>query len=90
MIGFFKKTLKKEIVNLSEQILNDILTDKKRTSNIESYGINDGNKIISEFLEHNEIELAFDHLAYVISESGVELKPKQKARFNSIEERLKK
>jgi|TARA_B110000037_G_scaffold83718_1_gene99534 hypothetical protein len=90
MIRIFKKPLKKEISDLSGQILNDVLANKKVISKMESLGIRDGEKIISEFLEHKEIGLAYKHLEYIVTETQIELKPEQITRLKIIAERLNK
>ncbi len=90
MTRFFKKSLKKEIADLSGQILTEILANKKLMSAMESCGIKDGEEIILEFLTHREIGLAYEHLEYVISESRIELTTEHLTRLKYIEQKLKK
>ena len=51
MINIFKKSIKKEIAELSNQIHNVIVKNGFET---DSCGIKDGNEIITEYLTQNE------------------------------------
>lgn len=65
--SIFEKTLKNEIGDLFENILNDQWKSQKESTEPKSAGILDCEEIISEFLEQNEFGCALEHLTYVIS-----------------------
>ncbi|WP_299611290.1 hypothetical protein [uncultured Aquimarina sp.] len=74
MLNIFKKSIKKEIAELSNEILNVIVKNGFET---DSCGIKDGNEIITEYLTKNELGLAYEHLEYVISETELSLNSEQ-------------
>jgi hypothetical protein len=86
MLATFKKTIKKEIAELSNQILEVILKNGFET---DALGINDGNEIIKEYLTQNELGLAYEHLAYVISEADLSLNAEQTKKMIFIAEKLR-
>ena len=88
MFNFFKKSIKKEIAELSDQILSEISLNEKVSLNIDSCGITDGKEIISEFLMQNETGLAYEHLIYVISECEFNPQDCDTEKINSIAKRL--
>jgi len=88
MFSFFKKSIKKEITELSDQILTEISLNEKVSLNMDSCGIMDGKEIISEFLIQNETGLAYEHLIYVISECEFNPKDCETEKLNSIAKRL--
>ena len=88
LIKIFQKSLKKEIAELSNEILNSVWLNKIEQSNIESLGIKDGKQIISEYLENREFGIAYEHLAYIITECEMELSIKQKNRTDKIANRM--
>ena len=85
MFNIFKKPIKKEIEELSNQILNVIVKNGFET---DSCGIKDGNKIITEYLTQNELGLAYEHLEYVISEVELSLDSEQIKKMIFIAEKL--
>ncbi|MGC1631651.1 MAG: hypothetical protein WA749_05995 [Gelidibacter sp.] len=52
MIKIFHKSLKKEIAELSNDILNSVWSNRIEQTNIESLGIKNGKQIIAEYLEN--------------------------------------
>lgn len=84
----FKKTIKKEIADLTTSILNDQWKSQISSTKIESLGILDGNKIIFEFLEHNEYGCAFEHLTYVVSETQTKLTIDQANKIRQLGKKL--
>ena len=88
MIRIFQKSLKKEIAELSIEILNSVWSNRIQQSNIESLGIKDGKQIIAEYLENREYGIAYEHLAYIITECEMELNVQQKNRMNKIADRM--
>lgn len=89
MINHTKKSLQKQIRDLSNDILNSVWLNKVEQSAIKSLGIKDGPQIISDYLKNLENEIAFEHLVYVISECDLELNLEQKNRINKITELMK-
>jgi hypothetical protein len=85
MLNIFKKSIEKEIADLSDQILNVILQNDLKTN---SYGIKDGKEIITEYITQNEWGLAYQHLEYVISEAEFRLSSEQTKRMSLIAEKL--
>lgn len=73
MFSIFNNSIKNEIAYLSKQILNGILLNDKLELKADSCGINNGIDIIIEYLDNNELGLAYEHLEYVISEYGIVL-----------------
>jgi hypothetical protein len=86
---FTKGKLKDDVANLTEQILSKEWLSYIKTTHIDSLGILDGKDIIFEFLDNNEIGCAFDHLAYILSESKTSLNSKQNEIFQEIREKLR-
>jgi len=43
-----------------------------------------GDKIVHDYLEHGEVGVAFDHLNYMIDETGVTLSPKLRGKLAEI------
>ncbi|WP_115839807.1 hypothetical protein [Winogradskyella sediminis] len=81
-------TLKNEIRDLSEKILNDQWKSRIESTEIDSAGIIDCEEIISEFLEQNEFGCAFKHLTYVISETETNLTTEQANRIKQLNKKL--
>ena len=88
MIKIFQKSLKKEIAELSNEILNSVWWNRIKHSDIESSGIKDGKLIITEYLENREYGIAYEHLAYIITECEMELSVEQKNRLDKIADRI--
>jgi len=86
--SIFGKTLKNEIRDLFESILNDQWKSRIESTEIESAGIINCEEIISEFLEQNEFGCAFEHLTYVISETEIKLTTEQANRINQLKNKL--
>ncbi len=85
MLNTFTKSIKKEIAELSNQIL-DVIVENGFES--DSCGIKDGNEIITEYLTQNELGLAYEHLEYVISETDLSLNSEQTKTMIFIAEKL--
>jgi hypothetical protein len=88
LIKIFQKSLKKEIAELSNEILNFIWSNRIELSNIESLGIKDGKQIIAEYLENREYGIAYEHLRYIITECEMELSVERKNRMDKIADRM--
>ena len=88
MIKIFQKSLEKEIAELSNEVLNSVWSYKIEHSDIKSSGIKDGKQIITEYLENREYGIAYEHLAYIITECEMELKIEQKNRMAKIADRM--
>ena len=86
--SIFGNTLKNEIRDLSENILNDQWRSRIESTEIDSAGIMDCEKIISEFLEQNEFGCAFEHLTYIISETETNLTTEQTNRIKQLNKKL--
>ena len=86
--SIFGNTLKNEIRDLSDNILNDQWKSRIESTEIESAGIMDCEQIISEFLEQNEFGGAFEHLTYVISETETNLTTEQANRIRQLNKKL--
>ncbi|GEQ87416.1 hypothetical protein ULMS_29240 [Patiriisocius marinistellae] len=84
LIKIFQKSLKKEIAELSNDILNTVWSNRIEQSNFESLGIKNGKQIIAEYLENREYGIAYEHLAYLITECEMELSVEQKNRMDKI------
>ncbi|MDN3594172.1 hypothetical protein [Zunongwangia endophytica] len=88
MIKTFQKSLKKEIAELSNEILNSVWSNRIEQSNIESLGIKNGKQIIAEYLENREYGIAYKHLAYIITECEMELSVERKNRMDKVADRM--
>ncbi|TXK74163.1 hypothetical protein [Mesonia sp. K4-1] len=88
MIKIFQKSLKKEIAELSNDILNSVWSNRIEQSNIESLGIKNGKQIIAEYLKNREFGIAYEHLAYITTECEMELSVEQKNRMDKIADRM--
>ena len=86
--SIFGKTLKNEIKDLFENILNDQWKSRIESTEIESAGIMNCEEIISEFLEQNEFGCALEHLTYLISETETNLTSEQAKRINQLNNKL--
>ncbi|WGD34286.1 hypothetical protein [Olleya sp. YS] len=75
--------IKDLIVELSEAIYTTIIKEKLHLK-IDSTGIENGKEIVNEFVEQNEIYLAFEHVEYMISETEIKLKEDELKKLNDI------
>ena len=73
---------------MSNAILNSAWSNRIEQSNIESLGIKNGKQIIAEYLENREYGIAYEHLAYIITECKMELSVEQKNRMDKIADRM--
>jgi hypothetical protein len=78
-----KKT-SKLIASWAKRISDLIDANEALKLKIDQVGILDGNQIISEFLIQNEIGIAYDHLIYMISASGVDLSENQITEITTL------
>ena len=83
-----KSFIKNSIIELSNEIFKNILTKEEDNLEFKSSGIFDGKEIIEEYILYNEYGLAFDHLKYVINESGYKLNNEQRKVMNNIVMRI--
>ena len=88
MIKIFQKSLKKEIAELSNEILSSVWSIKIKNSDTESRGIKDGKQLITEYLKNREYGIAYEHLAYIITECEIELSVEQKTRLDKIADKM--
>jgi len=86
LINFFQKSPRKQIAKLSKEILNTEFLSKENKT--ESIGIKDAAQIVSDYLKHKEYGLAYEHLAYVITETGVQLTSEQEKQMGEIASRM--
>lgn len=80
-----KYVLKKTIAELSNEIFNVILKSGLKT---DSCGIKNGNEIITEYLNKNELGLAYEHLEYIVFETDFSLISEQNEKINLIAKQL--
>lgn len=83
-----RKTVQIAINMLTSEILSQNQLLQESLNEIDSFGITDAKQIINEYLEEDELGLAFDHLNYVISEIGIDLSFDQKSRIIKVSEKL--
>ncbi len=88
MIKIFQKSLKKEIAELSNEILSSVWSIKIKNSDTESRGIKDGKQLITEYLKNREYGIAYEHLAYISTECEIELSVEQKTRLDKIADKM--
>ena len=88
LIKIFQKSLKKEIAELSNEILNSVWSNRIEQTNFENLGIKDGKQTIAEYLKNREFGIAYEHLAYIITECEMELSVEQKNRMDKIADRM--
>ncbi|GAB5520685.1 MAG: hypothetical protein RhofKO_29360 [Rhodothermales bacterium] len=55
-------------------------------SGLDQAGLQDGQSIIRDFLEHNELGLAFDHVIYMIEEAELALSNRAREELRYIKE----
>lgn len=78
MFNLFKRNNPaKKIQQWAESISVLINYNEELKVKIDQVGILDGQTIIKEFIENNELGLAYEHLIYMISESGIYLTEEQ-------------
>nr|WP_321248210.1 hypothetical protein [uncultured Psychroserpens sp.] len=77
------------IKELSLCVFDEILNIEKSYIEFESFGIKDGKRLVFDFLENNELGLAFEHIKYVISETEIKLKEKEITKMKLIALKLK-
>jgi len=85
---FFKHSIRNEISELTNGILNEKWQKEISKAKIESFGILDGRELIFEFLDHNENRCAYEHLAYIISELEISLTNHQIMKMDKLVEKL--
>lgn len=88
MISLVRNPLKKELKRLGIEIQDLILNDKLLSSKIDQEGIKDGAQIISEYVDQNELELAFEQLHYMITESEIQLSKDQSFRVDKMARKI--
>ncbi|MEK6153125.1 MafI family immunity protein [Flavobacteriaceae bacterium 3-367] len=81
--------MKKELLALSSEIINGLLSRKDPFCTFEAAGIRDGLEIIHEYVANREFGVAFEHLEYIISECDISLSPAQVERLSSLAKRFK-
>ncbi|MEL6694585.1 MAG: hypothetical protein AAFP89_00035 [Bacteroidota bacterium] len=69
------KFIYQSIHRISEEVQR-MLVQQELTD--QALGLQDGETIIKSYLDHHELGLAWEHLLYMISETGVKLKLKQR------------
>lgn len=85
MFGFLKSSLKREILELSIEILDSKSIDQY---DAESLGIKNADQVILEYLNQREYGLAIEHLIYIVRECNIDLKPNLKKRINQVLEKM--
>lgn len=75
--SFRQNNLTKKIQQWSERVSTLINKNEELKAKIDKVDILDGQKTINEFLENNELGLAYEHLIYMILESGIYLTKEQ-------------
>jgi len=84
MLNLFKRDNQaKKIQQWSERVSTLINNNDELKNKIDQVGVLDGERAINEFIEENEIGLAYEHLIYMILESGIYLTEEQ---MNDISE----
>ena len=68
---------------MTEKVLS-----KVNFSEVDSFGMIDGKLIISDYLEYNEIGLAFQHLDYTISECDIKVGDEEDKEIETIRQTL--
>lgn len=81
--------MRKELLELSQEIIAKLLNERGVAHEFESLGIKDGEKIIQEYVQNNEVGLACDHLEYIISECDIVLSKSQEERISLITKKFK-
>lgn len=81
--------MEKEILQLSKEIIDELLNSKDSSYTFESLGISDGKDIIQEYVNNSETGLAYEHLEYIISESNISLSISQLNRMSTIAQKFK-
>ncbi len=74
---FKKDNTSKTIQYWSNNVYSKIISNKEIKSRINQKGIFNGAQIINELIEHNENGLAYEHLIYIIIESGVRMEKEE-------------
>ena len=85
MFWIFKNKQTEELKSISKEIQ---LLISNENYDSDSMGIKDGGNIIEEYLLSNEKGIAFEHLLYMISETGLELSEDLLQRIYSVGKKM--
>ena len=56
---------------------------------LDQAGLRDGLKIVEEYVSHGELEVAFEHLLYMVREPGLALSESERANIIRVSQFLK-
>ena len=69
------KMVTPEIQSLVDLEFAKLLGEPEPGSALDQVNLKDGDKIVYDYLEHGEAGVAFDHLIYMVEETGIEVAP---------------
>ncbi len=72
----------------AQQLIDDLHDRDPRNDTFAQVGLLDGLQIISDFLSHNEMGLALEHLLYMIHESDIKFEQERVVRLHSLAAQL--
>lgn len=88
MFGFRKTnpdiTKLLEATEKAQGLIEELYKTNPLDPTFDQVGILDGRKNITEYLEHNEWGVAFEHLLYMIHESGIAFPENELQELHSI------
>lgn len=89
MLNFFNNNdLSKSLPYWAKKVWTLIDENPELKSKIDQAGILNGNQIIAEYLENQEWGLAYQHLSYLIRETGIYLTPEEIGKVSQIAPKL--
>ena len=80
--------LAKHIQQLVNYEFNRVKGKLEPESALAQAGLHDGLEIVSDYISHGEIGIAFEHLLYMSQETGIELSDDIYTRLNSVADEL--
>lgn len=79
----------KELAKIADNLIADLYSKNPKSSVFEQEGILNGRDIVLDYIHHNEIGLATEHLLYMIHESEIDYPREKLICLHKIADSLK-
>jgi hypothetical protein len=77
-----------ESAKLARQLIIELYKDDPTHETFEQVGLLDGAEEVRDYLEHNEIGLAVEHLLYMVHEADIQFPRDRMLRLHQLAERM--
>ena len=73
---------------IAQSLITDLHNVDPKDETFDQLGILDGHSMITDFLDHNELGLALEHVLYMVHESNIVFPSDKLKALHSLAERL--